>query len=102
VLIIRTSYALGYLPKAWREVKVVYISKDPEQPESYRPISLTSFILKTMEKLTDLHIRTKHLMRQPLHSKQFAYQAGQSTVSALHHLVRKIEKIVTNLQLNSS
>jgi Reverse transcriptase (RNA-dependent DNA polymerase) len=98
VLMFRTSYALGYLPKAWREVKVVYIpkagKKDPEQPKSYRPISLTSFILKTMEKLIDLHIRTKHLIRQPLHSKQFAYQAGKSTISALHHLVRKIENAI--------
>jgi hypothetical protein len=47
-----------------------------------------------MEKLIDLHIRTKHLMRQPLHSKQFAYHAGISTVSALHHLVRKIENAI--------
>jgi hypothetical protein len=35
VLMFRTSYALGYLPEAWREVKVVYIpkagKKDPEQ-----------------------------------------------------------------------
>jgi hypothetical protein len=47
-----------------------------------------------MEQLIDLHIRTKHLMRQPLHSKQFAYQAGKSTVSAKHHLVRNIENAI--------
>jgi hypothetical protein len=47
-----------------------------------------------MEKLIDLHKRTKHLIRQPLHSKQFAYQTGKSTVSALHHLVRKIENAI--------
>jgi hypothetical protein len=49
VLSFRTSYAQEYLPKAWREVKVVYIpkagEKDPEQPKSFRPINLTSFII---------------------------------------------------------
>jgi hypothetical protein len=69
--------------------------KDPKQPKSYRPISLTSFLLKTMEKLIDLPIRTNHLNRQPLHSKQFAYQAGRSTVTAMHHLVKKIENAIS-------
>jgi Reverse transcriptase (RNA-dependent DNA polymerase) len=96
VLLCRASYTLGYLPKAWRGVKVVYIpkagTKDPEQFKSYTHISLTSFLLKTMEKLIDLHIRSKYLVRHPLHKMQFAYQAGKSTVSALHHLVTKIEK----------
>jgi hypothetical protein len=70
---------------------VVYIPKarteDPEQPKSYRLINLTSFLLKTIEKLIDLHlhIRSKYLGRHPL-------QAGKSTVSALHHVVIKIEK----------
>jgi hypothetical protein len=54
VLLCRASYTLGYLPKAWRGVKVVYIpkaeTKDSEQPKLYRPISLTSFLLKTMDK----------------------------------------------------
>jgi hypothetical protein len=76
----RASYMLGYLPKAWRGVKVVFIpkaeTKDPEQHKSYRPISLTSFLLKTMEKLIDLHIRSKCLVRHPLHKMQFTYQTG--------------------------
>jgi Reverse transcriptase (RNA-dependent DNA polymerase) len=45
-----------------------------------------------MEKLIDQHIRSKYLVRHPLHKMQFAYQAGKSTVSALHHLATKIEK----------
>jgi hypothetical protein len=30
---------------------------------------------------------------------QFAYQAGKSTVSALHHLVTKIEKALSNKEV---
>jgi hypothetical protein len=82
VLLCKPSYTLGYLP--WRGVKVVYITKartkDPEQPKSYRPISLTSFPMRTMEKLIDLHIRSKYLVRHPLHKMRFAYQAGKSLV----------------------
>jgi hypothetical protein len=48
VLLCRASYTLGYLPKAWQGVKVVYIpkagTKDSEQPKSYRPTSPTSFL----------------------------------------------------------
>jgi Reverse transcriptase (RNA-dependent DNA polymerase) len=76
-------------------VKVFYIpkagTKDPGQPKSYRTISLTSFLLKAKENLIDLH-RSKYLVRHTLHKIQFAHQAGKSTVSALHHLVTKIEE----------
>jgi hypothetical protein len=96
VLLCRTSYTLGYQPKAWRGVKMVYIpkagTKDPEQPKSYKPISLTYFLLKTMEKLKDLHIRSKYLVKYPLHKMQFAYPAEKSTASSLHHLVTNIEE----------
>jgi hypothetical protein len=50
VLVFRASTALGYLQKAWREVEVVSMPKagnrDPGQPSTYRPIRLTSFLLK--------------------------------------------------------
>jgi hypothetical protein len=46
------------------------------------------------------HFSESHIVRDtnvasediPLHKMQFAYQAGKPTVSALHHLVTKIEK----------
>jgi Reverse transcriptase (RNA-dependent DNA polymerase) len=71
-----------YIPKAG--------TKYPEQPKSYRPISLTSLLSKTMEKLIDLLIRSKYLVRHHLHKIQFAYQVGKSAISARHHLVTKI------------
>jgi Reverse transcriptase (RNA-dependent DNA polymerase) len=86
LLVCKASYTLRYLPipKAG--------TKDPEQPKSFRPISLTSFLLKNIEKLIDLHRRSKYLVKHPLHKTQFAYQTGKSTVSTLNHLVAKIEK----------
>jgi hypothetical protein len=63
--------ACGFIPTAWRQVKVTFIPK-PTKPDytetnSYHPISLSSFLLKTMEKLVDRHIRDGVLKKYPLH-----------------------------------
>lgn len=95
VKIFRASYAWGFIPLVWRDVNVVFIPKagrrPAAQPKSYRPISLTSFLLKAMEKVLDQFLRNETLTRSPLHEDQFAYQKGKSTVTALHCLVGKLE-----------
>lgn len=92
----RASFSLGYIPRNWRKVKVIFIPKagksDPTMPKAFRPISLTSTLLKLMEKITDNYIRTEFLKDSPLHKHQYAYQAGKSTETALHTLVTLIEK----------
>jgi hypothetical protein len=52
-----------------------------------------------MKKIKDLHIRTTTLVRNPLHKHQFAFQAGKSTVTALHNLVYKIEKSINSKEI---
>ena len=61
-------------------------------PRDYRPISLTSFLLKTMERLVDRYLRDEILAVMPLNSNQHAYQAGKSVETALHQLVVRVEK----------
>ena len=94
--LLRASLTWGYIPNSWRRVNVVFIPKQGnrplDQPKSYRPISLTSFLLKTAERLLDLHIRCSLQGNNPLHPTQFAYIAGRSTEVALHKLVSKIER----------
>jgi hypothetical protein len=58
----------------------------------YKPISLTSFLLKTMERLVDRFIRDKMAISSPLLLNQHAYQTGKSTETALHQLVVQAEK----------
>ena len=57
VKIFLACLATGYVPAIWRQVKVGFIpkpGKDSEGgPKDFRPISLTSFLLKTMERLID-------------------------------------------------
>jgi hypothetical protein len=61
------------------------------KPRDYRPISLTSFLLKTLERLADRYLRDA-LVLVPLHSNQHAYQAGKSVETALHQFVVRVEK----------
>ncbi|KAG8199517.1 hypothetical protein JTE90_009363 [Oedothorax gibbosus] len=59
--IYRASLALGHIPKIWQKSRVVFITKPGknsyDQAKSFRPISLSSFFLKIMEKIIDKHLR---------------------------------------------
>ena len=58
-----------------------------------------SFQLKTMEKMLDRHIRDDVLVRSPLHQSQYAYRAGMSTETALHHLIQRVEKTLEHKEV---
>jgi hypothetical protein len=58
--LLRASLAIGYITMSWRHTRVVFIPKPGKpltQAKSLRPISLMPFILKTLEKILDRHIR---------------------------------------------
>jgi hypothetical protein len=92
--------AYGFIPAAWRQVKVTFIPKprklDYTVAKAYRPISLSSVLLKAMEKLVDRHIRDGALKEYSLHRNQHAYQIGKSTETALHNVVTCIENAIKN------
>ena len=94
-LIYSASLALETIPSTLTNVRVAFIPKpgksDYSTPKSFRPISLSSFILKGMERILEKHIREKVLKKKPLNHRQHAYQSGRSCDSALHDLVNKIE-----------
>ena len=69
-------------------------------PRDYRPISLTSFLLKTMERLVDRCLRDEALALVPLHPNQRAYQAGKSVEMALHQLIVWVEKVLDQQETN--
>jgi hypothetical protein len=96
VRILRACLATGHVPAIWRQVKVVFIPKPGRNsycgPRDFRPISLTSFLLKTMERLVDRFLRDEILALRPLHPNQHAYQVGKSVETALHQLVVRVEK----------
>jgi hypothetical protein len=74
---------------------VTFIPKPGEldytEAKAYRPISMSSFLLKLMEKLVERHIRDDTLWKYRLHRNQHAYQTGKSTETALHNVVTRTE-----------
>jgi hypothetical protein len=88
VRIFHACLVTGYVPAIWRQVKVVFIPKPGRNsysgPRDYRPISLTSFLLKTMEGLVARYLRDEALALEPLHPNQHTYQAGKLVETPLH------------------
>ena len=94
------SLKSGYIPKDWRRGKIVFIPKVGNRPndipKSFRPITLSSFLLKTMELLIDRNLKDTYLRISPLHPRQFAYQEGKSTTKAAKSTVKQIQKTMNN------
>lgn len=98
----RASVAFGYVPHNWKMARVVFIpkpGKNPLDPKAYRPITLSSFILKALEKLMGLHVQQNFLKERPLHINQHAYRVGKSCDSALHQLVSRIEEAIEHKEV---
>ncbi|KAL7725031.1 hypothetical protein ACLKA6_000913 [Drosophila palustris] len=88
-------FKTGYIPEPWRLSKVVFIPKAGKashvNPKDFRPISLTSFLLKTFERILALHLKAS-IPTELISSSQHAYRKGRSTETALHSVIATIEK----------
>jgi len=75
--IYRASLLLGYIPNSWCAAQVAFIPKpgrlDYTTAKAFRPISLTSFLLKSMEKLIDRYLRSGPLHDLLIHPWQHAF-----------------------------
>lgn len=83
--IFKTSIRSGKLPQEWKNARISAIFKKGNRKiaSNYRPVSLTSIICKTMEKIIRSHI-IDHMQRNQLFSdKQFGFISGRSTALQL-------------------
>ncbi|XP_031777269.1 uncharacterized protein LOC116415865 [Nasonia vitripennis] len=96
VKLFRASVALAHVPEIWKTAKVVFIPKLGKSSHAtvkdYRPISLNSFVFKTLKRLVDRFIQDDILTVLPLHPNQHAYRTRFSTETALHSAVWRIEE----------
>ena len=79
------SISQGRFPECWRTSTVVPIPKSTNHKETtnYRPISLLSIVSKMLERHLHQYV-TNHLNEHhPLSNKQWGFQSGKSTVTAL-------------------
>lgn len=98
-IIFRACITNGYTPAAWRHSKVIFIPKQGKpnysDPRAFRPITLLSFLFKTLEKLVYWHIESTALTYKPFHPNQHAFRKGFSTDTALTTLTNRIERAIT-------
>ena len=96
--IFRASISLGHVPEIWTWSKVVFIPKvgksDYTDPRAFRPISLTTFLFKTMERVVQWYLEENVLPNNPLHKNQHAFSRGKGTDTALAALVDRLESAI--------
>ena len=88
-LLMNSSLEHMQLPSEWKQANVSAIFKkgDSKDPSNYRPVSLTSIVCKTMEKIIRDHLVT-HMTRNNFFSKkQFGFMSKRSTVLQLLNVI---------------
>ncbi|KAM8701675.1 hypothetical protein ACLKA7_000675 [Drosophila subpalustris] len=87
-------FRTGKIPEPWKNSKIVFIPKAGKAShitaKVFRPISLTSFLLKTFERILSLHLRAISPCDLTSNS-QHAYRKGRSTETALHSVTATID-----------
>ena len=87
------SWDEGKLPQQWKEATIIPLlkpNKDPSDPQSYRPISLTSAICKTME--TMVNNRAKKILDNKISDTQSGFRNNRSTIDQLTRLESAIRE----------
>ncbi|XP_013883677.1 RNA-directed DNA polymerase from mobile element jockey, partial [Austrofundulus limnaeus] len=80
------SLSLERVPDLWKTSCMVPVPKitHPREPNLYRPVSLTSYLMNTMERLILHHVRP--VVSPALDPLQFAYQPGIGVEDAVIYL----------------
>ena len=101
-LLYNVSLTLGYVPRRWRGAKAVLIpkagKKDYSSPRSFRPISLTPFLFKGMERVAAWHLEEVGVVDR-LSPHQHAFRKGKSTDTCLSEVVDIIEAAILRKQM---
>ncbi len=94
VEIFRASIRMAYTPEIWRKQQVAFIpkpaKKDYSNPRSFRPVTLASFVFKSLEKLV-LEQVEKKLGMEYVGKNQHGFRKGRSCDSALSEAIGKVE-----------
>jgi hypothetical protein len=98
------SWDHSLTPQAWREANVMALYKGEgsrAEPGSYRPISMTSILIRTFEHL--IHRRITAILDPAILQAapagyfartQFGFRAGRSTTDAIHYLLTSIQRVL--------
>ena len=93
--ILNKIWETGIIPPSWKIAIVVPFkkpNKDPNQPTSYRPISLTSCMCKLFEKMINCRLMWHLEENKLLSSVQFGFRKNRSTLDPLLRLSTQIQQ----------
>ena len=88
------SWEQGVLPQIWREAIMIPIlkkGKTPKKANSYRPISLTSCVVKTMERVVNERLKCYLEMEDILVPEQAGFRQFRSTEDQATYLSQEVE-----------
>ena len=98
-IIYKSSVALSYTPALWKMTTVVFIPKpgkeDYSVPSAFRPISLSNYFLKGLERLAVWKM-DEALVEHPIHTRQHGFRSDRSTETAISSVVDYAEQHVMN------
>jgi potassium voltage-gated channel Eag-related subfamily H protein 8 len=83
----------GQFPQIWRETTMIPIhkaGKDRNKASSYRPISLTSIVCKTMERIVNQRLKWYLEYNQLLANQQAGFRQFRSTEDQTTYLAQEI------------
>ena len=100
------SWRHAITPQAWREANVMALYKggggDKSSADSYRPISMTSIVIRTFEHLIHNQLADFLDPAQPhpspsarLGPYQFGFRRQHATTDAIHYLYSSIQSVIT-------
>ena len=85
----------GRFPAPWKIglMKILYKGneKDPQDPKSYRPLTLLPVLGKVYEKVINKRILGSLQQGRKLHEKQYGFRPGRGTEGALIEVVEKVK-----------
>lgn len=101
LILYRNSLNTGKIPDQLNRAKITPVHKGGSRanPENYRPISLTSHVIKIFEKIIVKHITHYLEMNNKMNENQHGFREGRSCLSQLlsHH-----ERIISTLENETS
>jgi hypothetical protein len=96
LLLYTMSLSQGMLPQDWKDADVcpIYKSGDTSQCTNYRPVSLTSGVIKILERLVDSSIRARLENNKLIGTSQFGFRKGLSCEKQLLAYPNTVTKVL--------
>ena len=87
-IIFRESLVTGEIPQVWKLAHVIPLLKPGghrSSPASYRPVSLTSHLIKTFERIIKRNLQNHLEMFNKINNNQHGFRSRRSCISQLLH-----------------